>query len=82
MPDDDVIRERQERRIRMGQTIRVVVALAAVSFLIVFALLNSQDVDIDYAFGEVTAPMIIVIVASAVTGFVLGVAAGWRRSGH
>jgi uncharacterized integral membrane protein len=78
--DEEAIQERRERRIRIGQTIRVLAALTAVALLAIFAALNTQDVGIDYAFGEVSAPMIIVIVASAAVGFVAGMAVGGRTS--
>lgn len=80
MGDREAISEKRERRIRWGQTIRVLVAVAAIGFLIIFSILNSDDVNIDYAFGDTDAPMIVVIVVSAVGGFVVGVVAGWRGS--
>ncbi len=80
MADEEVQQERKERRIRFSQTIRVLVALVALAFLAIFAAINTGDVVIDYAFGDVTAPMIIVIVVSAAVGLILGIAVGGRSS--
>ncbi|MDX1690825.1 MAG: LapA family protein [Acidimicrobiia bacterium] len=81
MADDTegTIDEKQERRIRMGQTIRVVAALAVVALLGLFAAINTADVQIDYLFGDVEAPMIIVILVSAVGGFLIGWISRLRR---
>lgn len=59
---------------------RVLVAVLAIGFLVVFSVLNSDDVNIDYAFGDTDAPMIVVIVISAVGGFIIGLLASWRSS--
>jgi len=40
--------------------------------LIVFALLNTHEVGVDYLFDTVRTPMIVVIVISAIVGFALG----------
>lgn len=80
MGDREAVSEKRERRIRWGQTIRVLVAVLAIGFLVVFSVLNSDDVNIDYAFGDTDAPMIVVIVISAVGGFIIGLLASWRSS--
>lgn len=80
MGDREAVSEKRERRIRWGQTMRVLVAVLAIGFLVVFSVLNSDDVNIDYAFGDTDAPMIVVIVISAVGGFIIGLLASWRSS--
>lgn len=80
MGEREAVSEKRERRIRWGQSIRVLVAILAIGFLVLFSVLNSDDVNIDYAFGDTDAPMIVVIVVSAVGGFVLGLLAAWRSS--
>jgi uncharacterized integral membrane protein len=45
--------------------------LAAV--LVLFAVLNTHEVGIDWIFDTVRAPMILVIVVSALFGFAMGV---------
>ena len=44
--------------------------LAAV--LVLFALLNTHEVGVDWAFNTWSAPMILVILISAVIGFAMG----------
>ena len=78
MTEEETIDERRERRIRMGQTVRVLVVLVVIGLLALFAALNTADVEIDYLFGDVTAPMIIVIAVSAVAGLIIGLVATGR----
>ncbi|HLM19166.1 MAG TPA: LapA family protein [Acidimicrobiia bacterium] len=40
--------------------------------LVVFALLNTHEVGVDFVFNTWSAPMILVIAISAVFGFALG----------
>ncbi len=40
--------------------------------LVLFALLNTHDVGVDWIFDTVRAPMILVIVVSALIGFLMG----------
>jgi uncharacterized integral membrane protein len=42
------------------------------AILVLFALLNTHEVGVDWIFDTVNAPMILVIVVSAVIGFVMG----------
>jgi uncharacterized integral membrane protein len=44
--------------------------LAAI--LVLFAALNTHDVGVDWVFDTVRAPMILVILVSAVFGFAIG----------
>jgi uncharacterized integral membrane protein len=48
----------------------VVGTLAAV--LILFAVLNTHDVGVDWIFDTVSAPMIVVIGVAALLGFAIG----------
>jgi uncharacterized integral membrane protein len=43
-----------------------------VVLLVVFALLNTHDVGVDWLFDTVSAPMILVIAISALLGFAIG----------
>jgi uncharacterized integral membrane protein len=40
--------------------------------LVLFALLNTHDVGVDWLFDTVSAPMIVVIGVSALLGFAIG----------
>jgi uncharacterized integral membrane protein len=64
-----------ERRIKPHH---IVVALCAV-VLVVFALLNTDDVRVDFLVNTVRAPLILVIFLCALLGFVIGWLVGRRR---
>jgi uncharacterized integral membrane protein len=50
---------------------QVVIAVLAL-LLVVFALLNTQEVRVDFIFRDTRMPLIFVIVGSAVLGFLIG----------
>jgi uncharacterized integral membrane protein len=52
--------------------VKLILVGAFAALLVVFALLNTHDVGIDWIFDTATAPMILVIAVSAVLGFVIG----------
>jgi uncharacterized integral membrane protein len=56
----------------------VVIAICAV-VLIVFAILNLDDVRIHFAVDTVDAPLVLVIAICALLGFVIGWFVGRRR---
>ena len=68
-----------ERSIRTRQTIRLLVWLLVVAVVVVFALVNTQDVTVDWLFGDGETSLWIVIALSAALGFVAGWFAHWRR---
>ena len=57
-----------------GRTVNVkLIALGLLAaVLVLFALLNTHQVGVDWAFDTVSAPMILVIAVSAVFGFGIG----------
>lgn len=57
----------------------VVVAIFGV-LLLVFAILNFERVDVDFGFGTVRGPLVVVIALSAALGFVIGWLVGRRRN--
>ena len=63
------------RRVNTG----VILAGVLVVLLLVFALLNTKDVDVDFIIASLTAPLILVIVLCAVLGFIIGWFVGRRR---
>jgi uncharacterized integral membrane protein len=69
-----------ERSIRARQTIRIVVWVAIAAVLVALAVVNTQDVTVDWLFGDVDTALWVVIVVSAAVGAVLGYLARWRRS--
>jgi uncharacterized integral membrane protein len=76
---NDEVSEKTERRIRTRQTLRVLILLILAAVLVVWALANTDDVEVDWLFDTSTVPLVIVIAVSAVVGFVLGLLAGQRR---
>ena len=68
-----------ERRVRAGQTVRVVIWLAVLAAVVVFAAVNTDDVSVDWVFDKAEAPLWLVIAASAVAGAVIGAAATPRK---
>lgn len=78
MSSDD--RSFTERRVRAGQTIRVIVWLLLAAAVLVFALVNTDKVSVDWVVDEARAPLWVVIALSAVAGAVIGYLARPRRS--
>jgi uncharacterized integral membrane protein len=72
-------RSHAETRIRAGQTIRVVIWLVVLAALVVFGALNTNKVNVDWAFDTTDAPLWLVIAVSAVAGVVIGYIARPRR---
>jgi uncharacterized integral membrane protein len=68
-----------ERSIRTRQTIRLLVWVLVVVLVVVFALVNTQDVTVDWLFGDGEMSLWVVIAVSAALGFVAGWFAHWRR---
>jgi uncharacterized integral membrane protein len=52
--------------------VKLIVIGLFVALLVVFALLNTHDVGVDWLFDTVSAPMILVIAISALLGFAIG----------
>jgi uncharacterized integral membrane protein len=52
--------------------VKLILIGAFVALLVVFALLNTHEVGVDWIFDTVDVPMILVIVISAVLGFAIG----------
>ena len=69
-----------ERSIRARQTIRILVWVAAVATVIVFAAVNTQEVAVDWLFYETDLQLWVVIAGSALVGAVIGYVTRWRRS--
>jgi uncharacterized integral membrane protein len=57
---------------RTGLYVSLVVAIAALVFLILLIARNTRQVKVDYVFGSTQARLIWLVVVSAITGWVLG----------
>jgi len=60
--------ERRSWNVRPKQVVIGVLAL----ILLLFALLNTQEVRVDFIFRDARTPLIFVIVGSALLGFLIG----------
>jgi uncharacterized integral membrane protein len=69
---------RQE--IRFGKIARVVLLAVPVIAIAVLTVFNTQKVTVDWVVGDAQTNLWIVIVVSALTGFIGGYIAHWRRS--
>jgi uncharacterized integral membrane protein len=61
-----------ERRIRAGQTFRVIVGLVVLAAVVVFAALNTDKVNVDWAFDTADVALWVVIAVSVVAGVIIG----------
>lgn len=77
MTDD--VSDRTERKIRLAQTIRIVVVVVIAVVLVAWASANTQDVEVDWLFDTTTNSLVVVIIGSAVLGFLIGLFVAWRR---
>ena len=77
MSDD--VSDRTERRIRLRQTVRIVLVVVIAVVLVAWAGSNTQDVEVDWLFDTTTNSLVVVILGSAVLGFLLGLFVAWRR---
>jgi uncharacterized integral membrane protein len=59
---------------RTSLYLSVVVALATMVYLILLISRNTRHVKVDYVFGDANARVVWLIVVSAITGWVLGLA--------
>ena len=62
-----------------SQTIRIVAVLVVVTVLAVWAIANRDDVQVDWIADTTTAPLNVVIGASAALGFILGLLVNCRH---
>jgi uncharacterized integral membrane protein len=72
---DDQHAERSQNRL---QPHHIVIGVCLV-VLLLFAILNIDDVRVDFAVDTVAAPLVLVIAICALLGFVIGWFVGRRR---
>jgi len=72
--------DRAERRVRTGQTFRILVFLVIVAAIVIFALFNTDKVSVDWVAKKSVAPLWAVIAISAVAGALIGSLARSRRN--
>jgi uncharacterized integral membrane protein len=58
---------------------RQIGAIVLVAVVVIFAIANTQDVKIDFVFGDVTLPLFVVIAVVGLLGFGAGYLVRSRR---
>ena len=58
---------------RTGLYVSLVIAIAAVVFLILLIAQNTRRVKVDYVIGNTQARLVWLVIISAITGWVLGI---------
>jgi uncharacterized integral membrane protein len=69
------------RRDTRAQARWIVAAVLAV-LVILFAVLNSQDVEVDWIVTTTETPLVVVMALCAVAGLVIGRLLAWQRARH
>jgi uncharacterized integral membrane protein len=69
---DEIHRADDIGRTRPQMSARHVIALILVALLVIIAVLNLNDVSVDLLIGSVKMPLIVLIAASGLIGFVVG----------
>jgi uncharacterized integral membrane protein len=64
--------DRERHEVERGASPKVVALAILGVVLLVFALLNTDDVSVDFVLGTVDASLIVVIAVSAVIGAAIG----------
>jgi uncharacterized integral membrane protein len=72
---------RLERSLRYGHRtglwVSLVIAIAAIVFLILLISRNTRQVKLDYVVGDTQARLIWLIIVAAIVGWVLGIVTGF-----
>ena len=58
---------------------KMILAAILVVIVVILAIVNSQDIKVDFVVGDVTLPLFVVIVGSALIGLIIGYFIGRRE---
>ena len=58
---------------------KLIIAAFLVVIVIVLAIVNSQDIKVDFVVADITLPLFVVIVGSALVGLIVGYFMGRRE---
>jgi len=72
-------RTERESRFSTQERAKLIAAAILAVVLVVFALVNTDDANVDFVVTDVDAPLIVVIVVSAVIGGLITALLSWRR---
>lgn len=84
MSDDKIVPAQKQapgrKQRSSAETTRLAVALVSGGVIAIFAILNTEKVQVDWILGSAQTPLILVIVICVVLGMGAGYVAGRRRS--
>ena len=63
----------------LGSSLKLVGAVIALTLLVIFIVLNFEDVEVDFAVASQTIPLAFALIIAAVLGSVIGYFAPRRR---
>lgn len=72
--------EQTSQNSRLGPLIKILTWVIVLGAIVVFAISNRQDVNVDWVFDETETALWIVIAVSTVAGFILGFVTSRRRA--
>ena len=58
---------------------KMIVVAILVVIIVILAIANSQDIKVDFVVGDITLPLFVVIVGSALVGLIVGYFLGRRE---
>ena len=58
---------------------RVFIGLFLVLIIVIFAVLNNQEVPVSFGFAKITGPLILIILGSAIIGTIVGLIASTSK---
>jgi uncharacterized integral membrane protein len=58
---------------------KMILVAILVVIVVILAIVNSQDANVDFVVGDVTLPLFVVIVGSALIGLIVGYFLGRRE---
>ena len=61
---------------------KLIIAAILVVIVIVLALVNSQDIKVDFVVTDITLPLFVVILGSALIGLIVGYFLGRREKAN
>jgi uncharacterized integral membrane protein len=61
---------------------KLIIAAILVVIVIVLAIVNSQDVKVDFVVADITLPLFVVILGSALIGLIVGYFLGRREKSN
>ncbi|MGI8709706.1 MAG: lipopolysaccharide assembly protein LapA domain-containing protein [Acidimicrobiales bacterium] len=79
MADHEEDRRSSDSAVGAGDIARLVPAAILLVILVLFVVANTQKVEVDFLFADTEAPLIVVLLATAVVGAVLVGLVKFRR---